>query len=138
MRKTVESYRTLDVNQLSGMGCLRHGCSSACKWTDANEVFSINLSAESERLHLRYKVRVGGGKWEHVAETISMSIPVVGSEAVVRISSALDLEMALIVGGASPSCTSRTAIFYVDIAINSFTQVSTKRHGSERIGEPTN
>jgi hypothetical protein len=71
-RKTVESYRTLDVNQLSEMGCLRHGCSSACGWTDANEVFSINLSAESERLHLRYKVRVEGGKWEHVAETISI------------------------------------------------------------------
>jgi hypothetical protein len=41
-----------------------------CQWTDGNEIFSIKLSAESERLHLRYKVRVGGGAWQDVAETI--------------------------------------------------------------------
>ena len=66
----VESYLMLDVKRLSEMGCLRPGWSSACQWTDGNEVRSINLRAEAERLHLRYKVRVGGGGWENVAETI--------------------------------------------------------------------
>jgi hypothetical protein len=69
-RKTVESYWMLDVNQLSEKGCLRPGCSSTCQWTSGNEVFSIKLSAESERLHLRYKVRVRGGEFEEVAEII--------------------------------------------------------------------
>jgi hypothetical protein len=66
-RKTVEFYWMLDVNQLSKMGCLRPGWSGACQWTDGN---SINLRAEAERLHLHYKVRVGGGGWEDMVETI--------------------------------------------------------------------
>jgi hypothetical protein len=69
-RKTLESYRMLDVNQLSEMGCLQPGWFSTCQWTDGSEVFSIRLRAQAERLHLRYKVRVGGGGWENMAETI--------------------------------------------------------------------
>jgi hypothetical protein len=69
-RKTVESCRVLDVNQALEMGCLKPGCTSTCEWTDGNEVGSINLGAESERLHLSYKVRVGDGRWEDVAEVI--------------------------------------------------------------------
>ena len=60
----------LDVNQLRVKGCLRAGCASTCQWTVGNEVFSINLRAEAGRLHLSYKVRVGDGKWEDVAEVI--------------------------------------------------------------------
>jgi hypothetical protein len=71
-RKTVESYWMLDVNQLSEKGCLRPGCSSTCQWTDDSEVFSIKLHAQAERLHLRYKMRVGGGGWENVAEIIPL------------------------------------------------------------------
>jgi hypothetical protein len=69
-RKTVESHWMLDVNQPSERGCLRPGCSSACQWIVNNEVASINLRAEAERLHLSYKVRVGRGEWEDMAETI--------------------------------------------------------------------
>jgi hypothetical protein len=69
-RKTVESYRTLDVNQLSEKGWLRPGWSSACQWTDGNEGASINLRAEADWLHLSYTVRGGGGECEEVAETI--------------------------------------------------------------------
>jgi hypothetical protein len=69
-RKTVESYWVLDVNRLSEMGCLQPGLSSVCQWTDGNEVASINLRAEAERLHLSYTVRVGVGGWEDVAEII--------------------------------------------------------------------
>jgi hypothetical protein len=69
-RRTVESHLTLDVNPLSGKGCLRPGCSSTCKWIVDNEVFSINLRAEAERLHLSYTMRVEDGKREDIAETI--------------------------------------------------------------------
>jgi hypothetical protein len=69
-RKTVESYRMLDINQLSEKGCLRPGCTSTCQWIDGNDVFSINARAEAERLHLRYKVRVGVGEWKDVADII--------------------------------------------------------------------
>ena len=30
----------------------------------------INLRAETDRLHLTYRVRMGGGQWEDVAETV--------------------------------------------------------------------
>jgi hypothetical protein len=62
----------LDVNQLSEKGCLRPGCSSTCQWIVGNEVVSINLRAEAERLHLSYAVRVGNGEREDIVETISI------------------------------------------------------------------
>ena len=70
VRKTVESYCMLDVNQLREMGCLRPGWSGACQWTDGNEVTSINLRAEVKRLHLSYTVRVGDGERQDMTETI--------------------------------------------------------------------
>jgi hypothetical protein len=69
-RKTLESCLMLDVNQLSEKGCLRAGCSSTCQWMVGNEVFSINLLAEAERLSLSYTVRVRDGESEDMAETI--------------------------------------------------------------------
>src|SRR6516162_8975954 len=72
VRKTVESYCMLDVNQLSQKGCLQPGCSSTCQWTDGNEVVSINLRAEAERVRLSYAVRAGDGGREDVVDTISV------------------------------------------------------------------
>ena len=69
-RKTVESHLMVDINQLREKGCLRPGWSSTCQWTDGNEVASINLLAEADRLYLSYTVQVGGGRWEDMAETI--------------------------------------------------------------------
>jgi hypothetical protein len=66
----LESCWVLDVNQLSEKGCLRPGWSSTCQWTNGNEVASINLLAEAERLHLSYTIRVGDGEWKDVAEVI--------------------------------------------------------------------
>jgi hypothetical protein len=41
------------------------------QWTrDGQKVASINLRAEIEWLHLSYRVRIGGGEWEDVAETV--------------------------------------------------------------------
>ena len=70
VRKTVGSYRMLDIDQLSEMGCLRPGWSGACQWTDGIEVASINLRAEVKRLHLSYTVRVGDGERQDMTETI--------------------------------------------------------------------
>jgi hypothetical protein len=39
-------------------------------WIVNNEVFSIYLRAEAERLYLRYTARVGNGEREDIAETI--------------------------------------------------------------------
>jgi hypothetical protein len=71
-RKTVESHLTLDVNLLSEKGCLRPGCSSICQWIVSNEVVSINLRAEAERLSLSYNVQVGNGERQDIVETISI------------------------------------------------------------------
>ena len=62
----------LDVNQLSQKGCLRSGCSSACQWIVGNEVVSINLRAEAERVHLSYTVRAGDGERQAMAETVGI------------------------------------------------------------------
>ena len=62
----------LDVNQLSEKGWLRPGRSATCRWSFGGEIVSINLRAVAERLHLSYKVRVGGGGWEDMAEIISL------------------------------------------------------------------
>ena len=47
-------------------------CRSTCQWTDGNEVVSINLRAEAERVRLSYAVRAGDGGREDVVDTISV------------------------------------------------------------------
>ena len=70
-RSTVEACRSIDVNQLHREGCLRPGCMGSWQWTrDGEKVASINLRAEDNRLHISYRVRINGGEWEDVAETV--------------------------------------------------------------------
>ena len=70
-RDTVEACRSIDVNRLHREGCLRAGWMGGWQWTrDGEKVASINLRAEADRLHLSYRVRIGGGEWEDVAETV--------------------------------------------------------------------
>jgi len=71
-RKTLESYLMLDVDQLSKTGCLQPGWSGTCQWTEGNEVVSINLRAEGERLRLSYPLRVGDREWRDVTDTIAI------------------------------------------------------------------
>jgi hypothetical protein len=66
----LESYWGLDVDQLAKKGCLRPGWSGTCQWTDGSELFSINLRADAEQLHLSYLVRVGDREWRDVTDTI--------------------------------------------------------------------
>lgn len=70
-RNTVEACRSIDVNRLHREGYLRAGWMGGWQWTRAGEKFaSINLRADEDRLHLTYRVRVGGGEWEDVVETV--------------------------------------------------------------------
>ena len=70
-RTTVEACRSIDVNRLHRTGCLRAGWAGGWQWTrDGEKVASINLRAEHDRLHLSYRMRIGSGEWEDVAETV--------------------------------------------------------------------
>ena len=70
-RDTVESCRAIDVNRLHREGCLHHGWWGCWQWTrDGEKVALINLRAEEIRLHLSYRVRIVGGDWEDVEETV--------------------------------------------------------------------
>ena len=70
-RAKVEGCRSLDVNRLHREGCLRPGWSGAWQWTrDGERVASISLNADDGRLHLAYRLRIGGGDWEDVAESV--------------------------------------------------------------------
>jgi hypothetical protein len=73
-RGTVEACRSIDVNWLHREGCLVPGWSGGRQWTrDGEKVASIALRAEADRLHLSYRVRIGGGEWEDVAETVPIA-----------------------------------------------------------------
>jgi hypothetical protein len=70
-RDTVESCRSIDVNRLHKRGCLRSGWAGGWQWThDGEKVAWISLRAENDQLHLSYRVRIGGGEWEDVTETV--------------------------------------------------------------------
>lgn len=64
-RDTVEACRSIDVNRRHKPGCLQPGWWGGWQWTrDGEKVASISLRAEFDRLHLSYRVRVGGGERE--------------------------------------------------------------------------
>jgi hypothetical protein len=70
-RDTVEASRSLDVNRLHREGCLRAGWAGGWQWThDGERVAWISLRIDADRVHLTYRVRIGGGDWEDVAETV--------------------------------------------------------------------
>jgi hypothetical protein len=70
-RITAEGCRLKDVNRLHKAGCLRAGWSGGWEWSrDGEKVASINLRAETDQLHLSYRVSIGGSGWEDVAETV--------------------------------------------------------------------
>ena len=67
----VEECRSLDVNRLHREGCLRPGWGGNWQWTrDGERIAWIGLRAELDCLHLSYRVRIGGGDWQDVAETV--------------------------------------------------------------------
>lgn len=70
-RGKVEDCRSINVNRLHKAGCLRPGWRGGWQWTQEGErVAWINLHAETDSVHLSYRMRIGGGEWEDVAETV--------------------------------------------------------------------
>ena len=70
----VEDCRTLDVNRLSKEGCLRPGNRASLAWTVGGEqVASIGLRAEADRLILHYRVGRNGEDWTHVEEAVPLA-----------------------------------------------------------------
>src|SRR3954469_274422 len=70
-RDVVEACRSLDVNRLHRAGCLRPGWSGNWLWTrDGEQVAWIGLRAEVDLLRLLYRVRIAGGDWQEVDETV--------------------------------------------------------------------
>ena len=70
-RKTVESYRTIDVNQFNRAGCLSPGWTGGWRWQrDGSTVASIVLQAGHGQLTLVYRMRINGGYWKDVNEAI--------------------------------------------------------------------
>jgi hypothetical protein len=67
----VESFRSIDVNRLQKAGCLSPGWSGGWQWTrDGERVAWISLRAGASCLNLTYRVRVSGGEWHDVEETV--------------------------------------------------------------------
>ena len=70
-RSKAEECRSLDVNRLHREGCLRPGWAGNWQWTrDGERAAWIGLRAELDQLRLIYRVRVGGGDWQDVAENV--------------------------------------------------------------------
>lgn len=70
-RGTVESCRSLAVNRLQKAGYLSPGWSGGWQWTrDGEKVAWISLRAGASCLNLTYRVRVAGGEWQDVEETV--------------------------------------------------------------------
>src|ERR1700722_10525675 len=69
-RGKVEACRSIDANRLHRQGCLRAGSMASCQWShNGDKVTPTNMRAEHDRLHLTYRVRIGG-EWEDVNETV--------------------------------------------------------------------
>jgi hypothetical protein len=67
----VERFHAIDVNQLHRERCLQPGWLGSWQWTrDGEQIGSIGLRAEADRLHFSYRVCIAGDDWEDVAETV--------------------------------------------------------------------
>src|SRR5215207_607186 len=68
-RNTTENCRSLDSNKLQRTGCFEPGWAGGWQWTrEGEQVTSITLRAEADRLDLSYRFRVAGGDWQDVHE----------------------------------------------------------------------
>lgn len=69
-RRTADTCHSIDVNRLYREGCLQPGRQGGWEWfRDGKIVASISLRAEDDRLHLSYRMRVGGD-WQDVKESV--------------------------------------------------------------------
>jgi hypothetical protein len=97
----------------------------------------MGLRAEADRVHLSYRVRINGGEWEDVAETVRIvRVPcrLGGSRPYFICPGVVD---GVRVGGVSPSCTAPAAISSVAIVIALPTRAKAKASEIGLSGVPT-
>jgi hypothetical protein len=64
-KDTTSDYQRLDIRRLNRGGWLREGISSVTRWyRGQDQVSSISIRAESDRVYLSYRHQSRGGSWE--------------------------------------------------------------------------
>ena len=70
-RAKVEGCRSLDVNRLHREGCLRVRLVRYLAMDTGRRARRLDQPARRiDRLHLTYRVRIGGGDWEDIGESV--------------------------------------------------------------------
>lgn len=73
-RTVAEECRSIDVNRLYRDGCLNDGWAGLWQWTrNGEQVGSVYLQVENDRLRLTYRQRYGEGPWEDVKESVPLT-----------------------------------------------------------------
>ena len=73
-KQKAEDCRSLDVNRFHRDGCLVPGRMGNWVWSrDGKEIGRIDYKAEDGRLVLDYKVRMYGGDWEPIKQSIRIT-----------------------------------------------------------------
>ena len=63
-KDTVEAYLSLDIGELSNMGCFQPGFRGIWEWScEGKLVTSIRLSYQADQLTLRYAYGARDGRW---------------------------------------------------------------------------
>lgn len=67
----VEDHRVLDVLAMNKAGCFKGPNIGSWQWSrDGQAVASVCYRHEGDRLHLEYRLRMAGGDWQEVAQSI--------------------------------------------------------------------
>ena len=72
-KQKAEDCRSLDVNRFRRDGCLVPGRAGSWVWSrDGEEVGRIGYRAEQGAIVLNYRVRMYGGDWQPITETVGL------------------------------------------------------------------
>lgn len=73
-KQKAEDYRSLDIYKMKRLGCLVDGMQGNWKWSRNNEeVASIGYHCTGGALVLDYRVRLHGGEWEPIKQTVPLT-----------------------------------------------------------------
>lgn len=73
-KNKVDACRWIDVNRLKREGCLRPGWAGHWNWwRDGQEVAQVGLKAVETEIVLDFNVRLNGGDWELIKQTVPLS-----------------------------------------------------------------
>ena len=73
-KQKAEHSRALNITSLNRSGCLKPGWQGGWSWSrNKEEIARISLRAEERRIILDYKVRLYGGEWEPITQTVNIT-----------------------------------------------------------------